>query len=73
MKFTAVIVQMIRLALNSYMILAIRNQQKLVRFVVRSLLILVVLKIKILKNTVSTIMIQSFVRPLEISVMQMVL
>ena len=73
MKFTAVIVQMIRLALNSYMILAIRNQRKLVHFVVQRLLILVVLKIKILKNTASTIMIQSFVRPLEISVMQMVL
>jgi hypothetical protein len=57
MKFTAVIVQMIRLALNSYMILAIRNQRKLVHFVVQRLLIGVVLKIRILKNTASTIMI----------------
>jgi hypothetical protein len=55
--------------------LAINNHLK-VAFVLchsRSVPLLDALKIKILKNTASTTMIQHFVRPLEIFVMQMVL
>jgi hypothetical protein len=41
--------------------------------VTRSLITLAALKLLILKDIVSLLMIQHFVRPLEISVMQMVL
>jgi hypothetical protein len=75
MKGTVPITQMIQLVLNSYTMLAINNHLK-VAFVLchsKSVPLLDALKIKILKNTVSTIMIQPSVRPLEISAMQTVL
>jgi hypothetical protein len=52
MSFTALTIQMIQLALNSYTMLLTKNQQKFV------ILLVDVPKIKIQKNTVSTIMIR---------------
>jgi hypothetical protein len=66
---------MIPLVQTSYMMLVIKNHFLLraVQFVMNRLIIPVALKLLILKDTVSLLMIQHFVRPLEISVMQMVL
>jgi hypothetical protein len=66
---------MIPLVQTSYMMSVIKNHFLLraVQFVMNRLIIPVALKLLILKDTVSLLMIQHFVRPLEISVMQMVL
>ncbi|MGH9964383.1 MAG: hypothetical protein ACRD5E_06110 [Nitrososphaeraceae archaeon] len=75
MKYTVLIIQMIQLVQTSYMILVIENHSLLraVQFVMDRLIILDALKLLILKDTVSLLMIQHFVGPLEISVVQMVL
>jgi len=75
MKYTVPIIQMIQLVQTSYMMSVIKNLFLLraVQFVTRSLITLAALKLLILKDTVSLLMIQHFVGPLEISVMQMVL
>jgi hypothetical protein len=67
MSFIALTIQMIQPVLNSCIMLLIKNQQKFV------ILLVDVSKIKIQKDTVSTIMIPNSSRPLEISAMQEVL
>jgi hypothetical protein len=67
MRFTALKIQMIQPVLNSCIMLLTKN---LLKFVI---LLVDVSKIKMLKNIVSTIMIQSSARPLEISAIQEVL
>jgi hypothetical protein len=64
---------MIHLAANSYMIQAIKKHLLPMDFAPNSLIILVVLKLQILKDTASLLMIKHFVGLLEIFVMQTVL
>jgi hypothetical protein len=75
MKVIVLVIHILHLVLNSYIMLPINGSLQVE--LVRGWAILVqtssALKKAILKDTVSIIMIQPFVKQLEISVMQMVL